>query len=130
MSTKVVTPLKEMSACSRSNIRGLSITSAHQKTSTNPGVQQVDSQRSVSNVAFPLSDYDSATEKINGWGLCLEDCPYQEPIVSCLQPPPVPKFGMRDESGAPFLENYVADWFTIAFVDNSDTSTLTKFHEI
>ena len=76
---------------------------------------------------FLCLDYNNATEKISGWGLCLKDCPYEEPVVSCLQPPPVPKFGLRNETGTPFLENYAADWFTIDFVNNSD-NTLNHTH--
>ena len=67
-------------------------------------------------------DYNDSTEKINGWGLCLKDCPYEEAKVSCLDPPPVPRFGQRDVNGSVFLENYASDWFTIDFVNNSDGS--------
>ena len=74
-----------------------------------------------------LADYDNTREKIKDWGLCLEDCPYEEPKVSCLDPPPVPRFGLRKETGTPLFENYASDWFTIDFVNNSD-NTLNHTH--
>ena len=57
---------------------------------------------------------------IVSWGLCLPDCPYVEPEVSCLVPPPVPKFGLRDESGEPLFENYESSWFRLDFLNNTD----------
>lgn len=34
---------------------------------------------------------DSAGEILE-WGFCLEDCPFEEPAPSCIDPPPVPSF--------------------------------------
>ena len=45
------------------------------------------------------TEFNTADNLIGGWGLCLEDCEYEEPIVSCLEPPPVPQFGIRNNSG-------------------------------
>ena len=42
---------------------------------------------------------------VPSWGLCLPDCPAHPPAVSCLAPPPVPRFGQRDPAGqvGPFV---------------------------
>ena len=58
----------------------------------------------------------------SSWGLCLPDCPYIEPVVSCLAPPPVPKFGLRDDSGEILFENYNSTWFALEFINNTDDS--------
>ncbi len=59
---------------------------------------------------------------IISWGLCLPDCAYEVPVVSCLAPPPVPQFGLRNSSGHIVKQNYRADWFNLAFINNSDGS--------
>ena len=53
------------------------------------------------------------------WGLCLPDCPYIPPEVSCLAPPPVPTFGKRNSSGYVEWQNYQSSWFTLAFHNDS-----------
>ena len=68
------------------------------------------------------TDYDQSSEEILAWGLCLPDCPYIEPEVSCLSPPPVPQFGLRNDSGKIIFQNYFADWFTLEFQNNTDNS--------
>ena len=42
--------------------------------------------------------------------------------MSCLAPPPVPKFGFRNESGQAQLENYASSWFNLEFINNTDGS--------
>ena len=56
--------------------------------------------------------------EIKSWGLCLPDCIYDVPEVSCLAPPPVPQFGKRNDSGYILSENYKSNWFVISFVDD------------
>ena len=65
-------------------------------------------------------------DTIVSWGLCLLDCVYQTPEPSCLEPPSVPKFGARNASGHIVRQNYVADWFNLAFMNNSDGSANEK----
>ena len=60
---------------------------------------------------------DSASSLIQSWGLCLPDCQYDLPLVSCLAPPPVPKFGRRNDSKHALLENYESTWFNLTFID-------------
>ena len=64
--------------------------------------------------------HDNTT--ILGWGLCLPDCQYDLPVVSCLAPPPVPKFGHRNESKDVQEDNYMSTWFNLNFIDNADGS--------
>ena len=59
---------------------------------------------------------------ITGWGLCLPDCQYDLPVVSCLAPPPVPKFGHRNDSGHIQVDNYDSTWFNLNFIDKADGS--------
>ena len=66
---------------------------------------------------------NTATGGIQGWGLCLPDCDYIVPDVSCLDPPPVPRFGLQSDSGEVIFENYISDWFTLQFTNNSDGTT-------
>ena len=40
--------------------------------------------------------------------------------MSCLAPPPVPKFGSRDDTGEILYENYESSWFNIEFINNTD----------
>ena len=63
-----------------------------------------------------------ASNNILGWGLCLPDCQYDLPEVSCLAPPSVPRFGKRNDTGAPLYQNYESSWFNISFIDNDDGS--------
>lgn len=42
--------------------------------------------------------------------------------MSCLAPPPVPQFGLRDDNGTALRQNYRSDWFQLDFVNNSDGS--------
>ena len=65
---------------------------------------------------------NATTSAILAWGLCLPDCDYEVPVVSCLAPPPVPKFGARNSSGSIVQQNYMSDWFQLSFVNNSDGS--------
>ena len=65
---------------------------------------------------------DGATGAITGWGLCLPDCEYIQPEVSCLAPPPVPRFGLRDNLGQIVYNNYLSSWFQLSFIDNSDST--------
>ena len=62
------------------------------------------------------------TNAILSWGLCLPDCDYEVPIVSCLAPPPVPKFGTRNSTGHIVQQNYISDWFQLSFLNNTDGS--------
>ena len=73
------------------------------------------------------SDFTAGDNPIQGWGLCLPDCEYEEPVVSCLAPPPVPKFGGRDDSGEVLFQNYASDWFELNFMNNTD-ETLNQTH--
>ena len=66
------------------------------------------------------TNFDDNLEEILAWGLCLPDCPSMEPEVSCLSPPPIPQFGLRNDSGNIIFENYASDWFTLHFTNNSD----------
>ena len=69
------------------------------------------------------TSFDETSEEILAWGLCLQDCPFLEPEVSCLTPPPVPQFGLRNDSGGPPLfQNYFSDWFNLHFTNNTDGS--------
>ena len=66
---------------------------------------------------------------IQEWGLCLPDCQYDLPIVSCLAPPPVPKFGFRNDSKIPQNDLYDSSWFNINWYDNPDgTANHSIFH--
>jgi Fibronectin type II domain len=65
---------------------------------------------------------NSSTNAILDWGLCLDDCNYQVPVVSCLAPPPVPNFGVRNSTGYIIKQNYISDWFQLDFLNNSDGS--------
>ena len=66
------------------------------------------------------TEFNTADTLIGGLGLCLEDCEYEEPIVSCLEPPPVPQFGIRNDSGFVLLENYASNWFSLEFINPVD----------
>ena len=66
------------------------------------------------------TEFNTADNLIGGWGLCLEDCEYEEAIVSCLEPPPVPQFGIRNDSGFVLLENYASNWFSLEFINPVD----------
>ena len=77
-----------------------------------------------------LADSSDPTSAIASWGLCLPDCPYIEPEVSCLAPPPVPRFGIRNDSGTPILENYKSSWFVLEFIDNQDGSPNQTHYKI
>ena len=59
---------------------------------------------------------------ILGWGLCLPDCKYDLPIISCLAPPPVPKFGFRNSSKHVLNDMYDSTWFNINWIDEADGS--------
>ena len=65
---------------------------------------------------------NSSTNAILAWGLCLSDCNYEVPVVSCLAPPSVPQFGFRNSTGYIVQQNYISDWFQLAFLNNSDGS--------
>jgi hypothetical protein len=65
---------------------------------------------------------NASNKAILSWGLCLPDCDYEVPSVSCLAPPPVPKFGTRNSTGFITQQNYVSDWFQLSFLDNTDGS--------
>jgi hypothetical protein len=70
---------------------------------------------------------DAPDNTIIAWGLCLPDCEYTKPEVSCLSPPPVPRFGYRNDTNEVFYQNYHSDWFTLNFINNSD-GTLNQTH--
>lgn len=67
-----------------------------------------------------------ATEMSGGdivrWGLCLEDCEHEVPKPSCLSPPPVPAFGLRDQDGIVTHQNYFASWFLLSFIGDASTN--------
>ena len=69
-------------------------------------------------------------DTIEKWGLCLMDCPYHPPVVSCLAPPPLPKFGTRNSMGIPVNENYHSSWFNISFINNTDSSLNHSHYKI
>ena len=73
---------------------------------------------------------DSATSLIQSWGLCLPDCQYDLPLVSCLAPPPVPKFGRRNDSKHALHENYESTWFNLTFIDLPDGSPNHSHYQI
>ncbi len=52
---------------------------------------------------------------ITSWGFCLEDCPFEPPSPSCLEPPPVPSFASfgSDE------KNFHSSWFEIHAQEDS-----------
>ena len=64
------------------------------------------------------------------WGLCLPDCPYIEPEMSCLAPPPVPTFGLMDDSGEIIFENYNSSWFKMYFMNKTDGSPDNNHYKI
>ena len=68
----------------------------------------------------PLSLSELNGTDILSWGLCLPDCPHVVPEVSCLAPPPVPQFGMRNDTGHVIWENYHSNWFNLSFTDNDN----------
>ena len=68
--------------------------------------------------------------RIESWGLCLPDCPSDQPVVSCLAPPPVPRFGRRNESSHPLEENYRATWFNLSFLDCGDGSPNQSHYQV
>ena len=57
---------------------------------------------------------------IVSWGLCLPNCPYIVPEVVCINPPKVPKFGMRNSTGHVIQENYNSSWFKLEFINETD----------
>ena len=59
-------------------------------------------------------------DKIKAWGLCLKDCDFVPPTPSCLNPPLVPKFGAKDSSNITIVENYVASWFNLSFIEKTE----------
>jgi hypothetical protein len=65
---------------------------------------------------------NTSNNAILAWGLCLPDCDYEVPVVSCLSPPPVPQFGYRNSTGHAQQENYLSSWFKLSFINNSDGS--------
>ena len=60
----------------------------------------------------------NGTTNIEKWGLCLDDCVREEPLPSCLSPPTVPMFGIRNSSMHPQFENYASNWFALSFLNN------------
>ena len=66
------------------------------------------------------SHFDATENLILAWGLCLPDCEYTEPEVSCLAPPPLPRFGLRNDSAEVAYQNYASSWFNITFLNNTD----------
>jgi hypothetical protein len=65
---------------------------------------------------------NASTSAILSWGLCLPDCNFEVAQVACLAPPPVPQFGARSSTGQIEQQNYLSDWFQLAFVNNTDGS--------
>ena len=74
------------------------------------------SSQSLHNIAA----VDNQTSAILSWGLCLPDCPHIEPLMSCLAPPPVPMFGVRDVTGEVLRQNYESSWFNIEFLNTTE----------
>ena len=48
------------------------------------------------------------------------------PEVSCLEPPPVPEFGKRDESGNLIYQHYSSNWFNLSFMDGDQGYKITR----
>ena len=46
---------------------------------------------------------------ITTWGFCLEDCPFEPPAPSCLDPPPVPAFAAFKSEEV----NFNSTWFEL-----------------
>ena len=46
---------------------------------------------------------------ITEWGYCVEDCPVEDFIPVCLQPPPIPEFPEFDSVQV----HYHSTWFTV-----------------
>ena len=63
---------------------------------------------------------------IKDWGLCLDDCIFDPPQPSCLQPPPVPPFGFTDEDGVVVQENYNSSWFNILFNEDKKMFMISR----
>ena len=63
------------------------------------------------------------SSNIMRWGLCLDDCPHEEPQPACLHPPPVPAFGDFDSetSGIDTKVNYVSNWFDLEYISGNET---------
>ena len=73
----------------------------------------------------PWCATEMSGDNIVRWGLCLEDCEHEVPKPSCLSPPPVPEFGLRDEDGIITHQNYLSSWFLLSFI--GDASTNVRF---
>ena len=106
---RAITPRKEMSSPStkRMSTRSVWCTWCTQHLCSFPfNYKDVEDTKCTSiDVYQPwcATEFNTADNLIGGWGLCLEDCEYEEPIVSCLEPPPVPQFGIRNDSGMKYL---------------------------
>ena len=77
-----------------------------------------------------VTSINSSTSLIQSWGLCLADCQYDLPEVSCLAPPPVPRFGHRNDSKHAQHENYKSSWFNLTFIDSPDGSPNHTHYQI
>ena len=57
------------------------------------------------------------------WGLCLEDCPHEEPSPACLHPPPVPAFGnyASEITEIDTRVNYISNWFDLKYLPGNES---------
>ena len=69
---------------------------------------------------------------INKWGLCVEDCPAEEPQPSCLNPPPVPSFGIFDteDDNVSGKFNYNSSWFSLSYLPGNETLYVISVGEL
>ena len=72
-------------------------------------------------VYLPWCATEMSGANIVRWGLCLDDCEHEVPLPSCLAPPPVPDFGLRDEDGIITHQNYMSSWFFLTFIGDAAT---------
>ena len=67
----------------------------------------------------PWCATDISGSDIIGWGMCVDDCEHEVPLPSCLSPPPVPEFGLRDDDGIITHQNYISTWFILNFIGDT-----------
>ena len=60
---------------------------------------------------------------ITKWGLCVEDCPAEEPMPSCLNPPPIPSFGIfeTEDDNVSGRFNYKSSWFLLNYLPGNES---------
>ena len=92
--------------------------------STCRGVQQVQSSKLVNRfLCKPCFLELESDGRIKAWGLCVEDCPADEPRPSCLNPPTIPAFGIHEteDDNVSGRFNYQSSWFTLDYLPGNET---------